>query len=280
MTSALERLPDGTIKLTITISAEVVKKTWQEIVNEALKQVTIPGFRKGKAPKKIAEEKLDKEEVKEEVLKRLLPEAYLEAIKEHNLKPIINPRIHLEKIESPSTGSGQGWQFTALTCEIPEVQLNNYKQEIQKITAKAKIIVPGKEPQKVNFEEVIAALLGNVSVKIPRILKDLEVDRLLAQTLDEIKKLGLTLDQYLTSTNRTADDLRREYEEKAERDLKLEFILQKIAEEEKITISDQEIEETIQKAKTPEEGKNLEANRYLLAGILRQQKTLDFLKNL
>ncbi|MBI3069684.1 MAG: hypothetical protein HYY87_00060 [Candidatus Levybacteria bacterium] len=89
-----------------------------------------------------------------------------------------------------------------------------------------------------------------------------------------------TLEQYLASTNRTAATLRAEYEKKAENDIKLEFALQKIAEVEKVTVEEKEIEEAIQKVKTEEEKKHLSANRYLLASILRQQKTLDFLKSL
>ena len=60
----------------------------------------------------------------------------------------------------------------------------------------------------------------------------------------------------------------------------MEFALQKIATEEGITVEEKEVEEAIQKAKDEKERKHLETNRYLLASILRQQKTLDFLKNL
>ena len=56
--------------------------------------------------------------------------------------------------------------------------------------------------------------------------------------------------------------------------------LKKIAEEEKITVEEKEIQEATLAAKTDDERKNLESNRYLLASVLRQQKTLDFLKNL
>jgi len=277
MISALQKLDDGTIKLTITIPNAQVKKTWDEVVGELVKSSKLAGFRKGKAPKKLIEEKLDKPEVQEEVLKKLLPSAYLEAIKQHNLKPIINPKIHVQKIAAEAD-----WIFEALTCEAPEIKLNGYKEAIQKITAKSKIIIPGKDlkEREVKFEEIVGALLESVNVKIPKILIDNEVERLLSQLLDDIKKLGLTLDQYLASTERTAQTLRAEYEKKAENDIKLEFALQKIAEEEKITVDEKEIEEAIQKAKTDEEKKHLSANRYLLASIIRQQKTLDFLKNL
>ena len=280
MISALQKLEDNTIKLTITIPYTLVKKTWDEVFEQTVKQANLAGFRRGKAPKKLVEEKIDKEKIKEDVLKKLLPQTYTEAVQQHKLRPIINPKIHVEKIDNPSTSSGQGWQFIAITCEPPVINLNNYKENIQKITAKAKIVIPGKQPQTPNFDEIVKTLLENVSATIPSILSEQEVNRLLSQMLDEIKTLGLTLEQYLASTNRSADDLRNEYQKKAENDIKLEFTLQKIAEIENITVEEKEIEEAIQKAKDEKEKKNLEANRYLLASILRQQKTLDFLKNL
>ena len=111
-------------------------------------------------------------------------------------------------------------------------------------------------------------------------LVDQEVDRLLSQTLNEIKSLGLSLDQYLASTKKTPEQLRAEYAQKAESDIKIEFALQKIAEAEKIVVEEKEVEEAITKAKSDQERASLESNKYLLANILRQQKTLDFLKNL
>lgn len=282
VTTALEKEPNGTIRLTITIPAEDVKKTWEEALGEAVKNVEIQGFRRGKAPRKLAEEKVDKEKIREEVLKKLLPIAYTEAIKSQGVKPIINPKIHVEKLEDPSASSGQvqDWQFTALTCEAPVVNLNNYKDNIKSITAKSKIIVPGREKQEIKFEEIVKALLESVAAQVPGILIDNETDRLLSQTLEDVKKLGLTLDQYLSSTGKNPESLRKEYGKKAENDIKLEFALLKIAEEEKITVEEKEIEEAIKASKNDGERKSLEASRYLLASILRQQKTLDFLKNL
>lgn len=291
MISAMQKEPNGTIRLTITIPSSDVKKTWDEVVDEAVKNAELPGFRKGKAPKNLVEEKADREKIREEVLKKLLPLAYTQAIKTHEIKPIINPKIHVEKIEDPQTLSEQseskGWQFTALTCEQPAIKLNNYKDKIKSITAKSKIVIPGKpfgeaqgKEQEVKFEDIVKALLESVTALIPEILVDNETDRLLSQTLEDVKKLGLTLDQYLTSTGKNPQILREEYRKKAENDIKLEFALQKIAEEEKITVEEKEISEAILAAKTEDEKKNLESNRYLLASILRQQKTLDFLKNL
>lgn len=272
---AVKKAPDGAIELKITIPWNTVKKTWDIVVVEMVKNSNLPGFRKGKAPKKLVEEKLDKAKIKEEVLRHLLPQAYTEAIKEHSLRPIMDPRIHLEG----ELAQGEDWQFHAVTCEAPEVNLNGYKEAVQKITAKSKIIVPGKQSEPVKLEDIIKAILEAVKVAVPQVLIEREADRLLSQLLDEIKRLGMTLDQYLSSSGKTAETLRAEYSHKAQNDLKLEFVLQKIAESEKITVEDSEIQKTIENAK-PEEKQSLSANRYLLASILRQQKTLDFLKAL
>ena len=78
---------------------------------------------------------------------------------------------------------------------------------------------------------------------------------------------------------KTAAEIRREYEEESRRNWQLELVLAKIADEEKITVSDEEINQFI--AKTPQsDQKALEQQRYLIAAMLRQQKTLNFLKNL
>jgi FKBP-type peptidyl-prolyl cis-trans isomerase (trigger factor) len=277
MTSAIVREDNGTIKLTVTIPWKEIEKTRGEVLASAQKSATVAGFRKGKAPKKLVEKNVNETAVREDILKKLLPNYYVQAVEEHKLRPIMNPKIHVDSVDDK-----KDWQFTALTCELPEVSLGEYKKKIKDVTAKAKIVIPGKENEKnePNFDQIIAALLSEAKVKIPSILIEQEADRLLAQTLDEVKRLGLTLDQYMQSTGRTPDTFREEYMKKAEQDITLEFVLQKIAADEKITVENKEIEEAIQAAKNPAERANLQQNSYLLANILRQQKTLDFLKNL
>jgi FKBP-type peptidyl-prolyl cis-trans isomerase (trigger factor) len=274
----IDNQQDGTIKLTVTLPKEEIEKTREEVITEYAKTATLPGFRQGKAPTAMVEKNIDNDKLREEILKKLLPTAYAKAIQAHGLKPIVNPKIHIEKI-----AQDEDWTFQALTCEMPKIELGNYKQGIQKLTNKSKIIIPGKnesEQKKPSSEELMKVLLENTKATIPGILIEQETDRLLSQLLDDIKKLGLNLDQYMASTNRTIDSLRQEYAKRAEEDMKLEFALQKVAETEKITVEPKEIEEAIQKAKDEKERASLEKNSYMLAAILRQQKTLDFLMNL
>lgn len=277
MAAAMQKDDNGTITLTISIPWDEVKKTREELLKDVQQTAKVAGFRKGKAPQKLVEENVSDQALREDILKKLLPTYYVKAVEEHKIRPIMNPKIHVGEVSE-----GKDWEFSALTCEMPDVKLNDYKKKIKDVTAKAKIVIPGKENEKnePKFEEIIQALLGAVTVTIPQILVEQEADRLLAQTLDEVKRLGLTLDHYLQSTNRTPESFREEYVTKAKNDLTLELALQKVAEEEKITVDTKEIEEAVQAAKDPAEKANLQQNSYLLANILRQQKTLDFLKNL
>ena len=276
MKSTLERKDDGTLTLSVSIPWEKIKTTKEKVLDQAAQSAKMPGFRQGKAPKKLVEENVDHAKIREEVLKELLPNAYIEAVEEHKLKPILNPKVHVEKVDE-----NEDWTFTATTCEMPTVELKDYKKKIKDITAKSKILVPGKEEsQGPDMDSIMKTLGDTVEVVIPQILVDQEVDRLLSQMLDEIKRLGLTLDQYMATTKKSPENLREEFAQKAINDIKLEFALQQVAETENITVEEKEIEEAIRTAKDPQEKAHLEANKYMLASILRQQKTLDFLRNL
>jgi len=271
----IEKQKDGTIKLSISIPQNEIKKARTQIIAEYAKTAKIDGFREGKAPISLVEKKIDPQKLNEEILKNLLPNEYSKAVQANSLKPIMNPKIHIEKMEQD-----KDWSFSALTCEEPTLELGDYKKNVQDITAKSKIVIPGKEEKKPSSQEIMKAISNGVKATIPTILIEQESEKLLSQLLNDIKRLGLSLDQYLASTNRDAESLKKEYAQRAEEDLKLEFALHKIAEKENISVEPKEIEEAIQKAKTDDERKNLESNRYMLAAILRQQKTLDFLLNL
>lgn len=275
MDSVLRKLPKYTFELTITLPWSEVKSYQEKIASELIKEVEVPGFRKGKAPEKLAAGKIDKEKLFQEVVKQIVPDAYLQALEKHELHPIIHPKIELVSFKE-----GEDWLFKATACEKPEVDLGSYQEAVKKITVRGKIVIPGKEPEPPKLEELIQALLENVHLEIPDLLIENEANRLLAKLLEEVKALGLTLEQYLSSIVKSSEQLRNEYTQKAVNDLKLELVLDKIADVEKIVVTPEEIEEVIQKTENKKSQESLRQNSYLLASIVRQKKTLDFVKNL
>lgn len=95
MISAIQKAEDGTITLTITIPWREVDEAKKQTVGELSSETELPGFRKGKAPKNLIEEKLDPQLVRDETLKKILPKYYLDSVAEHKLNPIISPLIHI-----------------------------------------------------------------------------------------------------------------------------------------------------------------------------------------
>lgn len=277
MTTALERQANGTISLTITIPWTRVAQVKEAVITELVQKIELPGFRKGKAPREVAEKKLDSGNVYKEVIQKLLPGAYSDAAREHNLHPIVLPKIEIVEAKE-----GSDWVIRAHTAEKPGVTLGDYKKAIREAKSgkQNKIWKPGEEekkPEPMTLGELLDALLSVVTCKIPDILIENEVNRSLSDLIDQTKKLGLTVDQYLASTGRTAESVRKEYTDGARRTLTLEFALEAIADKESIFVSDDDIETAIKAAKTDEERAALTKERYYLASILRRQKTLDFL---
>lgn len=280
MTSALEKLPKHTIKLTITIPWAEVKDTYEKILNKVVAETELSGFRKGKAPRKLVEEKLDKTKVYEEVIKEIVPKAYAESLKEHNITPIVSPRISIREAQE-----NKDWQFEALTCEKPQVKLKNYREEIAKLKGVKKIWVPGRDPKEQSKEEkkgvelsqLLAVLLRETQVEIPDLLIEDHINRKLSDLIDQVKQLGMTVEQYLLSKGLTSEQLRTQYRKEAQDSLKLEFILEKVADEEKIVVTEGEIEEAINKVEDEKQKESLRNQKYYLGMILRRQKTLDSL---
>lgn len=283
MISALNRLADGTIELTITIPTSRVKAAYQKTLMQLAGKAEIKGFRKGKAPLKLVEEKIGQQTLNEEVLKALIPEVYLEAVKEHQLKPVMSPQVQVT-----SLAENKDWQVKAITCELPPVKLDKYKDEVKKALATAKIWVPGKDKKepKVSEEEKLAkvfqTLLKSCPVSLPKILADEEVNRMLSRLLDQTNKLGLTVEQYLASAGKTSEQLREEYRQQAEQTLKLELILAAIADDQKIEITEAEVEKflrAIPDETTRKSFDNPQQHLYLKQ-LLRKRQVIDSLSKL
>ncbi|MBI2029391.1 hypothetical protein HYT02_03180 [Candidatus Gottesmanbacteria bacterium] len=280
MTSAVERLPKSTIKITITLPWNEVKNTYEHVMEEVIATAEVSGFRKGKAPRKLVEDKIDKTKVYQEVIQHIVPKTYADSVKQHDLKPIVSPRITITKAKE-----NEDWQFEALTCEQPPVVLGKYKEEIAKLKATKKIWVPGKDIKKqeeeekkgVELSQVLRVLLNSAQVEIPDMLVENQANKKLSELVDQVRTLGMTVEQYLMSKGITSEQLRAQYAREAEETLKLEFILESIADLEKVVISDKEIDEAINAVKDEKERANLGAQRYYISMILRRQKTLDSL---
>lgn len=285
MESSLVLLPKNTQEIKIGLLWSEIKSKYDEIINKAAKDIEIKGFRKGKAPKKLVEEKIDKNKVFQEVIKEIVPEIYRQTLQKYNLQPITTPKIELIRAEEH-----KDWQIKITIAQKPPVNLGNYQQMVREVKKEsAKIWTPdsaGKQTKKdepttqsQKINKILTKLLETIKIEIADLIVENELNRRLAQTLDEVKKLGLTLDQYLASTNKNVDQLKQQLKIQVVKDLQLQLILEEIADAEKIIVTDTEIEKMIAQAPEAEKEKTKQ-QKYFLASVIRRQKTLDYLLNL
>lgn len=108
--------------LTVTVPAKEVDGALDEAFKKVSKEVSIPGFRKGKVPRQMFEKRFGVESLYQDALDILLPKAYTEAVNEADINPVDQPEVDIEQMEK-----GKDLIFTAKVIVEPEVKLGEYK---------------------------------------------------------------------------------------------------------------------------------------------------------
>ncbi|MBM7578864.1 trigger factor [Jeotgalibacillus terrae] len=117
--------------LTVQVDAETVNKGLDSAFKKVVKQINVPGFRKGKMPRQMFEKRFGVESLYQDALDEILPEAYASAVDEAGIVPVDRPEIDVEQMEK-----GKELIFTAKVTVKPEVKLGEYKGlEVEKLDA-------------------------------------------------------------------------------------------------------------------------------------------------
>ena len=122
MSVAVEKLEKNMAKLTIEVSAEELEKAIQGAYQKQKNRINIPGFRKGKAPRKMIEKMYGVGVFYEDAANALIPEAYSKALDECEETIVSQPSIAVTQLES-----GKPFILTAEVALKPEVTLGEYK---------------------------------------------------------------------------------------------------------------------------------------------------------
>lgn len=287
-TSTIAKSDDGTIQITFTIPFSQIEEARRQAVLELGKDIEVPGFRKGMAPFSKVIEKIPENTLLEKTLSLILPKLFYKSVKDHKISPAIYPKFELIKAKE-----NEDWQIRATTCEIPKINLGNYKTavagkiRVQKIWTPSDHLVKEKQGKNLTREEkeqtVIEALLESIDVKIPKILIEEETNSRLSKLLERLEKLGLSLESYLSSIKKTSGELRSEYEKQAQKALALDLILTKIAEEENLEVDPKDIQKAFEAASADpklHEELNTPERRKFIEAILKRRKALSFLTSL
>ena len=410
----------------VEVPKETVSKVFFEAFNKVSKQVQIPGFRKGKAPRKMFEQKYGKESIEQEAIKQLYPLIYNKIIKEEKITPLTYPRIEVVKFSDNEPaiikmeiatkpdiklGTYKDIKIKSNKIKIEKEEVNEQLKKIQKthaeylplienrptqegdwlalemhplstklnspkekrenlwyqlgsdqlppsfhkelmgvklgeekpvestippnhprkelagkkisLNVKVKDIRKEKLPElndefakKLNFEnvktlkerikkelknfkekrekekvktEIVEKVLKNSKVDVPPLLIEEGIEEKTKRLKEELKKEKLNISSYLKEKNMTEEKLKKLFKNQVEFELKTLLVLDKIAQEEKIEVREEEIEERIQLL-TQGMGEKVNAKQLKeeltrkgrLSGLIQRiknEKIIDFLYN-
>jgi len=122
MSAKWEKLEGNRGVLTVEVGADKVNEGLDAAFKKVVKQINVPGFRKGKMPRQMFEKRFGVEALYQDALDFILPEAYAAAVEEAGIDPVDRPEIDVEQMEK-----GQNLIFKATVTVKPEVKLGDYK---------------------------------------------------------------------------------------------------------------------------------------------------------
>lgn len=138
MSVQVEKLEKSMAKLTIEVSAEDFNAAMDKAYQKNKGRISLPGFRKGKAPRAMIEKMYGPSIFYEDAANMVIPDAYDAAVEESDLEIVSQPEVDVEQMEK-----GKSFIFTAVVAVKPEVTLGEYKG-----------IEVEKKPVEVSDEEV------------------------------------------------------------------------------------------------------------------------------
>lgn len=142
METNFEKTGATTGRLEFTIDQETVQKGLDKTFKKVQKNLNVPGFRKGRVPRRIFNQMYGEAALYEDTLNDLLPAAYSKAVQEADIEPVAQPNIDIKSVEK-----NQDWELIAEVTLKPEVELGQYKE-----------IEVTKQDRNVSEEDVDAAL--------------------------------------------------------------------------------------------------------------------------
>ena len=161
MSYTVENLEKSMAKITITVDADAFEEAMVKSYNKNKKNISIQGFRKGKAPRKMVEKLYGPEVFYEDAANFAIPDAYEEAAKESGLEIVSRPEIDVVEIEK-----GKDFVFTATVAVKPEVTLCDYKGiEVEKKTVKVMAADVNAEIDKVREQNSRMITVENRGIK-------------------------------------------------------------------------------------------------------------------
>lgn len=297
--------PNESVKIVLEWSS--VDALYKKALNKFAKNVKAEGFRVGKAPLAIVEQKVGFEKIADEVLRELLPEAYTKQIEKENKKPITSPEFNPISLKK-----GEDWSLEAFFSVLPEVKLGDYKKVAKKAKVEALEFIKKRneeikkeaeahekgehdhdhdhehshqplgenEIKEINLQHIFRDLVAEFAPAIGELLLRQETQAEYERLLEQLKQYNISPEDYMQRRGVTIEQLSQELAGTVLSRLQLDFIMAAISQAEKLEATDEEVQKELLQITNLKMRQEVEKNQNYLTQIkanLLQRKTLDLL---
>ena len=277
----INKLEKSKVEIISSIEAKHFESFRKKALENINNEITIDGFRKGKVPENILITKVGEMNILEEMAELAISEAYPKILVEEKIDAIGRPEINITKIAKDNP-----LEFKVITAVIPEVKLADYKkiakeekgnnsnEKIEEATEKE--IDDAKWKKRIILSD---KLIESSSIDIPEVLIESEVKRIEAQFGDDVARMGVKIEDYLSHAKKTIEDLRKDWKPHAEKKAKLQLILNEISKLEKIKLDEKELEKEINHILEHYKDADREQVRVYAETVLMNEQVFRFLEN-
>ena len=287
MKVSIEKLPQAQIELDFEIPTEELDKFIEKATLELSQDISVQGFRKGKAPKEIAEKEIGQERILALAVDKAIQESYSRAVLEHNLEVISSPQIEVLKL-----ARGNPLEFKAKVYVLADFELPDYQKVLSQIKKKT-IEVTQEEIERIKKEkekweqerlrtEILNKIAEESKIDVPQILVEQEQKRMLENMKNSVSQtLQISFEDYLKKINKTEKEVLDSLLKEAEVNIKASLVLRQVGKKEKISMDDKEIEEEMKKspfANLQKKQIDPEQIKSYTKEALINEKTLQFLE--
>jgi FKBP-type peptidyl-prolyl cis-trans isomerase (trigger factor) len=260
--------PNTVLKLTIPTQEATI--AYNKALTKLARKISLPGFRKGKVPAKIAEENLKPETILEDALQIVLPDFYIKELKKSDYQPLTYPEFN-----PISLNKNEDWIIEAYIAQRPEINLKGYEKIVSKTKKEAdKVIKARVEAEKKHAQEckdekhnhgpaklsqedkgdlmmqyIYKALLDHTKIQIQELLVKEETKHDIENLARQLKQINVPVERFLQQRNMTFEDLSNELAAGALAKLQTAFLIDELAKINKLTVEKSDLDSAFAKIK-------------------------------
>ena len=235
MNVILKKIENSEAYLEFEIEAGVFDKGLEKAYRKVVKELDVPGFRKGTASRAVVEAQFGLQILLEDAMEMVVPDAYHAAIRELKLDTMGEPDIEVGYIVS-----GQPVTVKVNVAIRPEVILGQIDG--------LEVMVPEAKPvtDELKKQAVVAAALEQCDFAVPEYLVMEQATSMLDQFKKQLESQGGSIDMYLQLVGSNVENLKREIWKDAKNATRTSFMLDKLIEEKGFEISEEELDKGIE----------------------------------